>query len=204
MTSARYRIEARGLTKRFGRNLVFKDLNLELETGNSLCVTGPNGSGKSTLLKILAGVLAPSEGKVMYTDIDRGSVLNEWIFCIGYSGPLINPYDDLTAMENISFTSAGAGPSRIDSLLHRFGLTAHKDKKIRFYSSGMKQRLRFILAELNDPPVLLLDEPGTNLDESGRHMLRAHLDEASKEKIIILATNDGDDQTICGREIRLG
>jgi heme exporter protein A len=204
MPNVRYRIEARGLAKRFGRNFLFNNLNFEAETGNSLCVTGPNGSGKSTLLKILAGVLAPTKGAVAYADMDRGPISGECASWIGYSGPQINPYDDLTAMENVTFASAGVEPSRIDYLLHRFGLDAHRNKRIRFYSSGMKQRLRFILAELNDPPVLLLDEPGTNLDESGKRMLYTHLNAVSQKKIIILATNDGDEKTICGREIRLG
>ena len=204
MTGVRYRIEARGLTQRFGRNVIFKNLNFALETGSSFCITGANGSGKSTLLKILAVIQAPADGSVTYADISRGALIKECSSCIGYTGPLVNPYDDLTALENIYFASGRAEKSRIDSLLKCFHLTGHEDKKIRHYSSGMKQRLRIILADLNDPPILILDEPGTNLDESGRRILRSYLDSVSVEKAVILATNDRDEEKLCGRGIRLG
>jgi ABC-type multidrug transport system ATPase subunit len=89
-------------------------------------------------------------------------------------------------------------------MLKKFDLSGHSDKKVKYYSSGMKQRLKIILAALNEPPVLILDEPGTNLDSAGREILYGYLDSVRKEKIIILATNDPAEEKLCGGVIRLG
>ena len=205
MNSIRYRIEIQGLAKQFGRNLLFKNLNFTVDTGSSFCITGPNGSGKSTLLKIIAGLMKPSTGAVTYTDIGLGSVIREWLPIIGYAGPLVNPYEDLTALENIQFSLKNYKQnSNIDFLFNYFNLNSYRDKKIRYYSTGMKQRLRIILADLNDPPILLLDEPGTNLDERGREILHSYLASVVKKKIIILATNDSDEEKLFNGGIRLG
>jgi ABC-type multidrug transport system ATPase subunit len=204
MINKRYKLQARGLSKKFNRTILFEDIHLAGEPGDSLCVTGPNGSGKSTLLKILAGLQNPTKGDITYsadTDISR----DEWMDHIGYTGPLINPYEDLTALENIHFAlKQGNGAATADSLLRKFDLYRHRDKKIKYYSSGMKQRLKIIMAVLNDPPVLILDEPGTNLDATGRDILYTYLDTVRNDKIIILATNEPGEEKLCGEVIRLG
>jgi len=204
MNNKRYRLQARGLSKKFNRTMLFEDIHVARETGDSLCVTGPNGSGKSTLLKILAGLQNPSKGSITYSaDIDISKT--EWMDHIGYTGPLVNPYEDLTAFENIRFAiKQGNGTATADSLLRQFNLSGHGDKKVKYYSSGMKQRLKIILAVLNDPPVLILDEPGTNLDSAGRDILYGFLDSIRKDKIMILATNDPAEEKLCGEVIRLG
>lgn len=204
MSSASYRISGQGLTKKFGRNTLFKDISLSAATGESLSITGPNGSGKSTLMKILAGIQKPTAGNV---DLAAGAPIDraQWLSHIGYTGPLVNPYDDLTGWENITFAArhADAG-DRAGRLLESFGLGLHRDKKVKHYSSGMKQRLKLILAVLNDPPVLMLDEAGTNLDAAGTALLHSYLESVRKEKIIILATNDPLEEQLCGRTISLG
>jgi heme exporter protein A len=203
MNSVKYKLDARDLSKKFNRAFLFEGIDLSRETSESLCVTGPNGSGKSTLLKILAGLQSPTKGDVCYStdeDIDR----NEWLDHIGYTGPLVNPYEDLTAWENIRFSLKRGSETAADSMLKKFDLSGHSDKKVKYYSSGMKQRLKIILAALNDPPVLILDEPGTNLDSAGREILYGYLDSVRKEKIIILATNDPAEEKLCGGVIRLG
>jgi ABC-type multidrug transport system ATPase subunit len=205
MNSIRYRIEIQGLAKQFGRNLLFKNLNFTVDTGSSFCITGPNGSGKTTLLNIIAGLMKPSTGTVTYTDIDLGSIIRDRLPFIGYAGPLVNPYEDLTALENIKFSlKKYKQNSNTDFLFNYFNLNSYKDMKIRYYSTGMKQRLRIILADLNDPPVLLLDEPNTNLDERGRGTLHSYLASIVKKKIIILATNDSDEEKLFNGGIRLG
>jgi heme exporter protein A len=201
MNTTRYTLAAEGITKKFNAAPLFRDLSFTAETGKSLCVTGPNGSGKSTLLKIVAGIQDPTRGSVTYsgkTVIEKP----DWARHMGYTGPLINPYDDLTAMENIHF--AGTGASRTDVLLSDFNLTAHRDKKVRHFSSGMKQRLKIIIAIMKDPPVLVLDEPGMNLDAAGKDALYAYLEKARSGKIIIIATNEPAEEKLCGGVIRLG
>lgn len=149
--------------------------------------------------------MEPSAGSVLYTKLESGSPLKEWKPYTGYTGPLVNPYEDLSARENLNFVSKDRSPkSQIDLLIKRFNLSEHEDKKVKYYSSGMKQRLRIILAELNDPPFLLLDEPGTNLDASARAILYSYLVSVKMKKIIILATNDRDEEKLCGGGILLG
>ena len=205
MASRNFKIEANGLKKQFNRVTLFSKVSFSVETGGSLCLTGHNGSGKTTLLKIIAGLHNPTAGSVSYTDVETGRVVPDWSGSIGYTGPLVNPYDDLTADENIHFAVNGmADASRVDALLELFNLIKHRDKKIKFFSSGMKQRLKLILAVINDRPVLLFDEPGTNLDQAGKDSLYSYLDSVRREKIIIIATNEKNEEQICTGGIRLG
>jgi heme exporter protein A len=204
MNTVHYTIEARDLSKSFGRAPLLKNLSLTLATGESLAVTGPNGSGKSTLLMILAGLQKPTRGAVTHraaAEIHR----DDWAAHIGYTGPLLNPYEELTAIENMVFAARErATGERIESLLRTFGLADHGDKKIKHYSSGMKQRLKIILSVLNDPPVLILDEPGTNLDADGKELFRGLVESVRSEKLIVIATNDPAEASLCAGGIRLG
>lgn len=203
MDTNHYTIVARDISKSFGRTRLLRNINVALKTGESLAVTGPNGSGKSTLLMILAGLQKPNRGSVTHasSEIRR----DEWPAHIGYTGPLVIPYEELTAVENIMFAGIDdAAGSRMDDLLERFMLADHRDKKTKHYSSGMKQRLKIILSAINDPPVLILDEPGTNLDADGKGILRSYLDSVRPGKIIIIATNDPGEEALCGGGIRLG
>ncbi len=205
MKSVRYRIEAQGLAKIFSGKVLFADIDINVMTGNAFSITGPNGSGKTTLLKILAGLSRPSKGTVAYKEEFGRSLNEEWHSYIGYTGPLINPYDELTALENMKFVLKKNIPqTRMDFLIDRFDLRLHRDKKLKHYSSGMKQRLRLILAELNNPPILLLDEPSTNLDGSGKEILYSYLNAVKEDKIIILATNDKEEENLFGGGVSLG
>ncbi len=204
MDTAKHTITVNGLAKKFGRIFLFRDISFSVATGRSLCITGPNGSGKSTLLKILSGLLNPTSGSVV---IASGSPIekNFWMDHIGYTGPLVNPYDELTGIENCSFALKDGGSSeKTRPLLEQFKLDRHGEKKVKYYSSGMKQRLKIILAILNDPPLLLLDEAGTNLDSGGASILHDYLESVRNKKIIVLATNDAAEEKLCSEVIRLG
>jgi heme exporter protein A len=204
MDTAKYTITGNDLSRKFGRNTVFKNINLSVATGRSLCITGPNGSGKSTLLRILAGIQNPTAGSVLLSS-DSPIEKALWMDHIGYTGPLVNPYDELTGIENLSFVLKDGGTTRkVSSLLLQFKLDLHGNKKVKHYSSGMKQRLKIILAILNDPPILFFDEAGTNLDSDGTSILHGYLESVRTSKIIILATNDADEEKLCNGVIRLG
>lgn len=124
---------------------------------------------------------------------------------IGYTGPLINPYGELTAIENLRFAMKKPGAIvHAHTLLETFGLWRRRDQKVAHYSTGMKQRLKLILAAANDPPVLILDEPGAGLDDEGRESLRVFVENAAPDKIIILATNEPTEERLCTGGIRLG
>jgi heme exporter protein A len=198
-------VTAGALSKKYGAVAVFSNISLSVRTGESLAVTGRNGAGKSTLLEILAGVKSPSSGEVMYHCGDgvlpHGGIRDR----LGFLSPRLNPYGELTGIENIRFASGSRGrETDAEELLRRFELHPHRDKLVRRYSTGMRQRLKIILALLHDPDVLLLDEPGSALDEAGRKTLRALIGEKKTTKILIIATNDEDEAGLCGRGIRLG
>jgi heme exporter protein A len=202
-------LTADGLSKQFGRRVLFRDLDAAVGSGEALAITGPNGSGKSTLLMLLAGLLAPSAGRVQLS-LDRIPVApEEHTRRVGFVAPYLELYDDLTARENLFFLAHARGiadaDSRTGAVLARVGLGGREDDPIKTYSSGMKQRARFATALLADPRVLLLDEPGSNLDEEGRAFVRSLVDShRAGGGAVVLATNMGEEAALCGSRIHLG
>ncbi len=191
---------------RFNRATIFKDLSFSADTGSPLAITGPNGSGKSTLLGIIAGIQRPTSGAATF---HRNGIPAERPLTgvIGYAGPRVFPYAELTAGELIDFLASGNSAvdrAAADALLDRFALAAHRDKTISHYSSGMLQRLRCVTAFVHNPPVILLDEPGMNLDEPGKAVLFDYLASIKNERLIIIATNERDEADFCEGRIRLG
>ncbi len=197
-------IVADSLKKNFGGNVLFRDVTIGLRTGQSLSVTGPNGAGKSTLLEIIAGIRSPSSGGVVFRRDNDPLPPNMIRSVTGFLSPRVNPYSELTGLENILFASGSAEQGAAEDLLRRFGMHAHRNKLVRLYSSGMRQRLKIILALLSDPGVLILDEPGSNLDAAGREILHTYLRGLKGGKILIIATNDEEEARLCDGGIRLG
>jgi ABC-type multidrug transport system ATPase subunit len=192
------------IEKKFGKTLLFRDVNFTLVQGDSFYITGPNGSGKSTLLQILAGIQKPSSGNIIYT-LDNTVVESGYYKdYFGFTGPQVNPYDMLTSLENLRFTSSGTvDENMIIDYLEKFDLYMHRAKAVKYYSSGMKQRLRLIHALINNPQILMLDEPCSNLDSKGRDILYRILDELKKDKMLIIATNESEDINLCSKGISL-
>ena len=204
--SSNISIEAKGISKRFNRAVLFRNIDFSVSTGESIAITGPNGSGKSTLLEIIACIKKPTSGSIEYSR-NNGAIDSSEIFDhIGFASPRTNPYGDLTGYENINFAmiSRSSGNMDPDQLLKRFTIYKQRNKIVRLYSSGMKQRLKLLIAILNDPPIILLDEPGTNLDKSGREIIFSYLESVRREKVIIIATNDEGEAEFCDKRIRLG
>ena len=203
MNNKEIEIRAEAVEKRFAKTLLFKNINIHLKNGDSFYITGPNGSGKSTLLQILAGIQRPSSGRITYT-VNNDEIENErYKDFFGFTGPQVNPYDMLTAAENLKFMIPGTVDSKINTFLERFNLYKHRDKAIKYYSSGMKQRLRLIHSLICDHEILMLDEPCSNLDAKGRDILYQTLIEIKKNKILIIATNESEDINLCSKGIDL-
>jgi heme exporter protein A len=163
--------------------------------GEVLVITGPNGSGKSTLLSILCGLLRPTRGEVTYQRGGQNVERDSWRHVLGVVAPAMAVYEELDAMENLRFFARvrGMGPSgeRCRECLNLVGLDPDRRTQIRGYSTGMAQRLKIAQALLHEPPVLFLDEPGSNLDPAGKDWLEEYvggLREAGKT--VVLATND--------------
>jgi heme exporter protein A len=188
------RLVAEGLAKQFGRRLLFRDLALAVEGGQSLAVTGANGAGKSTLLRVLAGVLRPSAGAVRLRHDGRTVPPAERPLRSGLVAPALNVYGGFTARENLRFLARarrlpGAG-ERIEAVLRRVGLAARAGDPVRAFSSGLKQRMKYAAALLAEPPLLLLDEPAANLDEAGLAMVEDVTGQwRAAGRLLVVATN---------------
>lgn len=186
------RLEAIGLSKSFPGATLFADVSFALGAG-VLAVTGPNGSGKTTLLKILAGLLRSTSGSVSVEADGRALSGDERRTSIGWSGPDLSFYPELTAVENLDFFHRAAGfvASREDVLarLETVGLGGVREP-VEHFSTGMKQRLRIAFAGLLDPSILILDEPMSGLDSGGRAAVQKMVSSARERGPVVLASTD--------------
>ncbi|MBN1483407.1 MAG: ABC transporter ATP-binding protein [Chloroflexia bacterium] len=187
-------MQLQGLGKRYGRRRVFRDIKAEVQGGQVLVVTGPNGSGKSTLLRILAGLERPSEGQVQAWVGGQSLSQAQLQRRLGLVAADVEPYGELTALENLSFFARvrTIGLSLLDqeALLAQVGLAGRGHDLVQNYSCGMRQRLKFACAMLHRPLLLLLDEPGANLDKAGLKLLDSLITRQRKRGLLVLATND--------------
>jgi heme exporter protein A len=177
-------IEARALSKRYGAKRVFEGLDLDVPTGGFVLVTGPNGSGKTTLLRLVAGLAAPTAGRLEVA-ADRAR--------IGFLAhePLV--YRELSALQNLDLYGrlyrVPERRERIGMLLERFGLWEARREPVASFSRGMQQRLALCRAFLHDPDLLLLDEPFNALDDAGAALLDGELAGMSGRTFLV-ATHD--------------
>ena len=200
-------LSAEQLAKSFSGTPIFVGVSFEAGAG-LLAVAGPNGSGKTTLLKILAGLLSPSEGRVRVEREGRVLSGDERRLAVGWAGPDLELYGDLTGEENLRFFRKAAGfPAEtgdIRARLEGVGLSpAAVTRPVDAYSTGMRQRLRLAFARLFDPPLLILDEPYSGLDTSGREIVRRVVADARVRGGVILASNDERDFADAERRIDL-
>lgn len=200
------KLQIEGLSKSYPGRPVFKDINSEVESGNTLIITGPNGSGKTTLLRILCGFVRPTRGKAVLVRGDRNLARMEIRPFIGLVSPDLVLYDELTAYENLSFFAGIAGfrfsIGELESRLERVGLAKRGRDRVSSYSSGMKQRLKYCLALLRNPEILLLDEPTSNLDEKGKSLVDEII--KSNKGILVIATNEKSELDYGDQIISLG
>lgn len=197
--------EANNLRKTFDRKLIFKDVSFSLSGGSSLAITGKNGSGKSTLVKILAYIISQSSGELSMKLDDKVIDKKDYYKHIGLMSPYLNLYDEFTAYENLLYTSQirRIGKNRIDDILNTIGLYNRRNDLLKIYSSGMKQRMKLAFAIIHNPSVLLLDEPTSNFDAEGVKLVESIAEQYKKDKVLIIATNDEHDKSLCESEVNL-
>ncbi len=204
-------IRAEGVQKRFTQRPIFKPVSFEARPGEIVSITGPNGAGKSTLVKIVANVLTPSKGSCEWRDGTKKLDAEGIRRSVGFVAPYLELYDELTAIEQVQFVAEMKGERMNEEaaleIVERFGLStsiAASDRRLRAYSSGMKQRVRCAMAFANAPAVLLLDEATSNLDDAGtERVLREAEHAAHNGSIVFIATNDARERAIAHREIRI-
>ncbi len=189
-----YKLQLINVAKHFGQTLLFKKISFEITACEIIAITGWNGSGKSTLLRIIAGLVRPSVGKVeMYKNGNSIIQENKRHF-IGMVAPALSLYDELTARENLVFLLKVRGLNNdeqlINKILNKVGLFGWEDKLYGVYSSGMKQRMKIAQALLHQPPLLLFDEPFSNLDTRGIDIVKQVIDKQKQHGMIIIASNE--------------
>ena len=188
--------------KRFNRDWIFKNLTYKFEQGKSYAITGNNGSGKSTLLQVVAGAAIHSQGTIDYQNSQNKKIENENAFQqISIAAPYLDLIEEMTANEFLAFHVAFKPLTKsIAEILLIVGLENAANKQIRYYSSGMKQRLKLAQAFFSNTSVLLLDEPTTNLDEEGIVIYKKLWAANTQNRLVIVSSNDTVEYENC-REI---
>jgi ABC-type multidrug transport system ATPase subunit len=197
-------IELKNLGKRFNRQWIFRNLNFTFNPGNAYAITGHNGSGKSTLLQIIAGSLEKTEGELQFRS--NGNLLqqeNHYSF-ISLSAPYLELIEEFTLLEffefHFSLKPLLPGYS-IQQVIERIELTDSKNKQIRNFSSGMKQRAKLGQAFFSDVPVVLLDEPTANFDTRGIDLYLNLAKTLHNNRIMIICSNDEHEIGFCTSRI---
>lgn len=194
------RIELHQVGKRYQNEWIVKNISLELKEKGRYAVTGPNGSGKSTLLKMISGHLSPSKGKVSHFIKDEKLDINEVYRQVSYAAPYIDLIEDLTLTEAIQFHQKFKpflNKLKVKDIIELLGFKKSRNKAIKYFSSGMKQRLKLALAICSDSSLLLLDEPTTNLDRQGVEWYLELIEAYRLERLIIVASNVEEDYKFC-------
>ena len=201
-------IRLQNITKQFGREVVFRDLSRTLASGSSTAILGPNGSGKSTLLQVIGGALVPTEGTIEHhlagAKLEQEAVYRH----VSIAAPYLGLYEDLSLAQTIEF-HARFKPFRTGIPLSAVARTAYLEpalqKPVSNFSSGMKQRLKLALAILSDTPLLLLDEPASNLDAEAIAWYRKLLQQHADGRTILIASNRQEaEHDLCTARIEIG
>ncbi len=186
--------ESKALGHRFQNIFLFRNLNFLLKDSVVTFVTGHNGSGKSTLLKIVTGAMQPIEGTVQFFD-GTANLENDVVWAsIGFVSPYQELPEDLTLNELIEFQkqmdNQSKGEEFYEELIQLFRMGKEREKQVRFFSTGMKQKARFILNLSQSRPIWILDEPTSNLDPASVDQFWNFILENKAGRIILVASND--------------
>jgi len=208
--------------KRFNRDWIFRHFTYTFEEGQSYAITGPNGSGKSTLLQVLSGAMMINEGKIEYglpdgrrpmessnlkTASGQQTVNNDSIYRqVSICAPYLEVVEEMTLREFLDFHLdfkpflTGITTEKIISIL---GLEKAAGKQIRYYSSGMKQRVKLGQAVFSDTAIVLLDEPCTNLDTAGIELYHQLISDYRKDRLVVVSSNDEVEYKFCNTRINI-
>jgi ABC-type multidrug transport system ATPase subunit len=204
--------------KRFNRDWIFRNFTQEFTSGIAYAITGPNGSGKSTLLQVIGGAMMMSEGSAQYIignarPDDRGQLaidkevhVDKAFQHISIAAPYLELIEEMTLQEFLQFHSQFKPllPGfNIQQIIAEIGLQAATHKQIRFYSSGMKQRVKLAQAIFSKVPCILLDEPCTNLDAAGIALYHQLVSKYCNDRLIIVSSNDEQEYSFCTEKISI-
>jgi len=199
------KIDLKDAGRRFNKEWIFRNFTYSFHSAGKYAVLGPNGSGKSTLLSVILGSLAPSEGTILYTGEQEIPV--EKIYKqISFAAPYLDLVEEFTLQETIDFhfKFKNFHPD-IDAvqLMDLLGLGSAQDKALKYFSSGMKQRTKLALACCTDTPILLLDEPTSNLDRQGMAWYHELISRFSTDRLVFVGSNQEEEYSFCEHQIQI-
>ena len=201
-------ITLQNIGRRYNKEWIFRHLDYTFSVGKKYAILGPNGSGKSTLLKLLSGSLSPSEGQITYSDQQQKEIEVDSIFhYLTIAAPYVELLEEFTLREMIAFHFkfknylAGFDEER---LLELTGLRRAVDKEIRFFSSGMKQRVKLALACCSSSAIVLLDEPTSNLDQAGEAWYVDLVKETiGVDRLLLVGSNQEKEYNFCDEQLNI-
>ncbi len=190
--------------KRYNREWIFRHFDYQFNIGQSYAITGPNGSGKSTLLQVISGSMYANEGSINYS-IHNKEIANETVYKhVSICAPYLEVIEEMTLIEFLDFHQgfksflAGVTSQQIIQIV---GLEKARNKQIRYFSSGMKQRIKLAQCIFSDTTIVLLDEPCTNLDAEGISLYNKLIEEYCKKRMVIVSSNDHHEYEFCKEKI---
>ena len=193
-------ISAQNLGKKFSNEWIFRNLNYEFQSGESYTFVGANGSGKSTLLQVLSGFVPHSEGEIQYQIDNKNLEIDNYYKHLVIAAPYLELIEDFTLAEIIDF-HVQFKPFKKNLSVSDFTdfieLPQAKNKAVKFFSSGMKQRVKLGLAFWSDSEILMLDEPTSNLDVKATEWYLKNVQEHSKNRLLMICSNQPNEYEFC-------
>ena len=200
-------IQLNNLGKKFNKEWIFKDLSYSINAGDKVVILGGNGSGKSTLLQVISGFITENEGELIYKNDGKVIGVDKLKNYVSFASPYIHLVEDFTLTEMIDHTKIYKpfiNDLSTEQIIDLLDLTKAKNKLIKQFSSGMKQRLKLGVAILCDTPLLLLDEPVSNLDAKAIDWYKQLIKNYSKDRTVIVASNAIQDEFfICDKQLNV-
>ena len=191
--------------RRFNQEWIFRNLSYSFNSSGKYAILGPNGSGKSTLLSVLLGSLSLSEGKISYAgqaEISPDTVYSK----MSLAAPYLDLIEEFTLQETIDFHFQFKKTHPLvdkKAILELLGLEKSQDKALKYFSSGMKQRTKLVLACCADTPVLILDEPTSNLDNQGVDWYHELINKFTSDRLVIIGSNQEHEYSFCKNFIQI-
>lgn len=201
-----YKISLENIGRRFNRDWIFRGIDYTFQSGKIYAILGPNGSGKSTLLQVLNGSLSPSTGKIDYFFEDKPVEIDAVYKHLSLAAPYLELIEEFTLSEMVDFHfKFKTFKSGIDKegLIDLLAMPGSKNKLIKYFSSGMKQRLKLALAFCSDTPMLMLDEPTSNLDSQGVDWYLSLVQQFAQNRLTIICSNQEHEYSFCDEQLNI-
>jgi ABC-type multidrug transport system ATPase subunit len=200
------KITLQNIGRRFNRDWIFRNIDYTFTSGETYAILGPNGSGKSTLLQVLNGSLAPSTGDIKFFLDDNPIEIDTVFKQVSLAAPYLELIEEFTMDEmtnfHFKFKSYRAGMNK-DAVIDLLNLQGGRNKMIKYFSSGMKQRLKLALAFCSDTPMLMLDEPTSNLDTQGVDWYLNLVQQFAADRLTIICSNQLHEYSFCKHQLNI-